>query len=485
MIDTIKPLFLSLARFSKERMGFNEPPRLFLKSCKHNSKNALGKTAYYDPSEKSITIFIHNRHPKDILRSFAHELVHHCQNLRGDLSNTGSLGKNYAQDNSHMRNMEKEAYLQGNMCFRDWEDSLDNKTQYKITIAERQFLKENKDMSVKISKNALKGLIKKLVSEKLEKQKQVVSEQDPSSRLTSLPKDALKPLKRPMITTPEPKPREISFDDPARSVKKIEDIIAGLRGPRPDIDAKNRKNYPGVVFTGMTTDPKKLDIARKEIMKHLQVIEKDPLVSINIPRSTLDALALGSTGFERAVAGMSSVKIIDKKKDTMVAPTEEPLEEDDAFGASHYCIHHGGVNHNGSIAMAEAIQHVAPDANGFISHYDMKLADGTILENVAAEDIQVTNASLAQEHSMKRDTHKAYKRDKVEELEEGEGVKMVPKDKVSDDDKVVVPDGPGDLVGVQKESKIQTPEQEEMLYESRFGKRDEEVFSKLTKLWTK
>ena len=175
MIDTIKPLFLSLARFSKERMGFKEPPRLFLKNCKHNSKSALGKTAYYDPNEKSITIFIHNRHPKDILRSFAHELVHHCQNLRGDLSNAGSLGKNYAQDNSHMRNMEKEAYLQGNMCFRDWEDSLDNKTQYKITIAERQFLKENKDMSVKLSKNALKSLIKKLVSEKIEKQ--TVSEQ--------------------------------------------------------------------------------------------------------------------------------------------------------------------------------------------------------------------------------------------------------------------------------------------------------------------
>ena len=107
-----------------------------------------------------------------------------------------------------MRNMEKEAYLQGNMCFRDWEDSLDNKTQYKITIAERQFLKENKDMSVKISKNALKGLIKKLVSEKLEKQKQVVSEQDPSSRLKSLPKDA-PAAQEANDNNPEPKPREI------------------------------------------------------------------------------------------------------------------------------------------------------------------------------------------------------------------------------------------------------------------------------------
>ena len=27
-----------------------------------------------------------------------------------------------------MRNMEKEAYLKGNMCFRDWED------EYKLTL---------------------------------------------------------------------------------------------------------------------------------------------------------------------------------------------------------------------------------------------------------------------------------------------------------------------------------------------------------------
>ena len=32
---------------------------------------------------------------------------------------------------------------------------------------------------------------------------------------------------------------------------------------------------------------------------------------------------------------------------------------------------------------------------------------------------------------------------------------------------------------------IQTPEQEQSLYESRFGKRNEELFSKLKKLWTK
>ena len=35
---------------------------------------------------------------------------------------------------------------------------------------------------------------------------------------------------------------------------------------------------------------------------------------------------------------------------------------------------------------------------GRVTHYDMKLSDGTILEGVAFEDIQVTNASLAEGH---------------------------------------------------------------------------------------
>ena len=44
----------------------------------------------------------------------------------------------------------------------------------------------------------------------------------------------------------------------------------------------------------------------------------------------------------------------------------------------------------------------------------MKLEDGTVLENVAVEDIQVTNASLAEAHGK----HKAKRYDKEEELEE-------------------------------------------------------------------
>ena len=36
----------------------------------------------------------------------------------------GEMGEGYAQNDEHLREMEREAYEQGNLCFRDWEDSI-------------------------------------------------------------------------------------------------------------------------------------------------------------------------------------------------------------------------------------------------------------------------------------------------------------------------------------------------------------------------
>ena len=94
-----------------------------------NSQGIFGQTAYYKPSDQSIVLYITNRHPKDICRSFAHELVHHHQNERGDLDMGDASSPTYAQDDKHMRKMEMEAYLKGNLLFRDWEDWYKNYRQ--------------------------------------------------------------------------------------------------------------------------------------------------------------------------------------------------------------------------------------------------------------------------------------------------------------------------------------------------------------------
>ena len=121
-ITEIEDLIQDLFTFSQDRLGFEKSPVLNLVSDKSNN-SPLGKTAYYDPNNMEITIYVDGRHPKDIMRSFSHELVHHNQNLKGEFANiVGQGGSNYAQTNPHLRKMEKEAYLKGNMCFRDWED---------------------------------------------------------------------------------------------------------------------------------------------------------------------------------------------------------------------------------------------------------------------------------------------------------------------------------------------------------------------------
>ena len=123
-LDGSEDLFQSLGQFAQKRFGFKKTPTLNLVSDDKNASKPLGKTAYYDPQSMSVTIYTDGRHTKDVLRSLAHELVHHTQNENGMLNDSGYHGAGYAQKNKNLRQSEKEAYLKGNMCFRDWEDQL-------------------------------------------------------------------------------------------------------------------------------------------------------------------------------------------------------------------------------------------------------------------------------------------------------------------------------------------------------------------------
>jgi hypothetical protein len=148
VINILKPLIKQFMPFAQERMGFDHPPRLFLRQDTDNADNPLGKTAYYDPQAKSVTLYITGRHPKDVMRSLSHELVHHKQNCNGRFDNETEMGEGYAQNNPQLRGMESEAYQMGNMCFRDWEDSI------KGTIYNEHLLKGvNNTMSTKEWKN--------------------------------------------------------------------------------------------------------------------------------------------------------------------------------------------------------------------------------------------------------------------------------------------------------------------------------------------
>ena len=103
-------------------MNIEPLPKLeFKDGDSENASEFLGKTAYYDPNTQTIVLYTEGRHPKDITRSYAHEMIHHIQNLEGRL---GDIRTTNTQEDDSLNDIEAEANLKGTMTFRNWTDSL-------------------------------------------------------------------------------------------------------------------------------------------------------------------------------------------------------------------------------------------------------------------------------------------------------------------------------------------------------------------------
>jgi hypothetical protein len=120
--DFIEKL-VSLTEYMMDHINIEPLPDInFVEDDVKNADDFFGKTAYYNPNDKSITLYTLKRHPKDILRSFAHEMIHHKQNLEGRLTNI--QGHNINEDD-YLKELELEAYRDGNgKYFRGWENSI-------------------------------------------------------------------------------------------------------------------------------------------------------------------------------------------------------------------------------------------------------------------------------------------------------------------------------------------------------------------------
>ena len=111
----------------------------FIDGDLENAKEFLGKTAYYDPNTQTIVLYTEGRHPKDIVRSFSHEMVHHTQFLENRLDNIQTTDTTSSED---LDKIEQEANLVGTMTFRNWTDSL-NENDY--TEAEMKKFRDNRN----------------------------------------------------------------------------------------------------------------------------------------------------------------------------------------------------------------------------------------------------------------------------------------------------------------------------------------------------
>lgn len=102
-----------------EGMNITPLPEIKIRKDIAESEQFFGKTAYYDPNENKIVLYTQGRHPKDVMRSFTHEMIHHIQNIEDRLGNIETSDTN---ESDALLELEKEAYLLGNITFRNWED---------------------------------------------------------------------------------------------------------------------------------------------------------------------------------------------------------------------------------------------------------------------------------------------------------------------------------------------------------------------------
>ena len=156
------PLVKSLYSYAQRHMGFKSPAHLTFQADPENAEKDLGRTAHYHPESFTITIYTDRRHIKDVLRSMAHELIHHDQNCNGAFEKPFETAPGYAQKDPRMRELERDAMERGNMFFRDWEDT------YKQTLNETNYYrKEASKMSKTINEGQLRKAIRKVLTEKL------------------------------------------------------------------------------------------------------------------------------------------------------------------------------------------------------------------------------------------------------------------------------------------------------------------------------
>lgn len=98
--NTIESLLEKFLPLVKEELGLDELPEIVLKShLETNGQASFGKFVNHD---RTVYLAVSQRHPVDILRTLAHELVHYKQELEGKMYNgageTGSPIENQANE---------------------------------------------------------------------------------------------------------------------------------------------------------------------------------------------------------------------------------------------------------------------------------------------------------------------------------------------------------------------------------------------------
>lgn len=118
-VESLKQDILSLVNYMLQKEYVTLPiPRIRLSTRPQTNSPIYAKTGHYSHGDKEITLEIADRHPKDILRTLAHELIHVQQDHEGRLQEIE--GNNPISQDGELREIEGEAFLMGNLALREW-----------------------------------------------------------------------------------------------------------------------------------------------------------------------------------------------------------------------------------------------------------------------------------------------------------------------------------------------------------------------------
>lgn len=108
--------------FRKNGLKVDPTPHVVFDWSKNDPLDPFISTGKYYHNVNTIVLHVSNRQLKDILRTFAHELVHCSQYHENPDTYIESAG-NTILENKGTEDIEAEAYKIGNVLFRKWTES--------------------------------------------------------------------------------------------------------------------------------------------------------------------------------------------------------------------------------------------------------------------------------------------------------------------------------------------------------------------------
>ena len=107
----------------KQKFQIDPLPNIMIEdgtTHKNDQFDVLISTGGYCPADQSLYLYVDNRHIKDILRSFCHEMVHHHQYLDNPdyMRRIMRVDQDDVANSNELEEIEGEAYLKGNLMFR-------------------------------------------------------------------------------------------------------------------------------------------------------------------------------------------------------------------------------------------------------------------------------------------------------------------------------------------------------------------------------